>query len=324
VTDVLEVALRLVLVLVAFLTLPLLVGQAEHKAMAHMQSRLGPMYAGGFHGWAQLVADGVKFAQKEDLVPAAADRTVFKLAPAVGLIPYLVVLVAIPVAPGGGVAQELDAGIFFVIAVMGVGVLGSLMAGWASANKYSLLGGLRSAAQLMAYELPFLLAAASVAMAAGTLSLSGIVEAWEPWWLLWQLPGGVVFFIAGLAELQRPPFDMPVADSEIIFGAYTEYTGLRFALFLLAEYVGIVVLAALTTVLFLGGWKGPFDTSLGGAPGVVWTLLKTFALSFVVIWLRVSYPRLREDQLQRLAWQGLVPVALAQLALTGVVAVAIS
>jgi NADH-quinone oxidoreductase subunit H len=323
VSDVLEVALRLVLVLVAFLTLPLLVGQAEHKAMAHMQSRLGPMYAGGFHGWAQLVADGVKFAQKEDLVPAAADRTVFKLAPAVGLIPYLVVLVAIPVAPGR-VAQELDAGIFFVIAVMAVGVLGSLMAGWASANKYSLLGGLRSAAQLMAYELPFLLAAASVAMAAGTLSLSGIVETWEPWWLLWQLPGGVVFFIAGLAELQRPPFDMPVADSEIIFGAYTEYTGLRFALFLLAEYVGIVVLAALTTVLFLGGWKGPFDTSLGGAPGVVWTLLKIFALSFVVIWLRVSYPRLREDQLQRLAWQGLVPVALAQLALTGVVAVAIS
>ena len=322
VTELLEVVLRLALILVAFLTLPLLVGQAEHKAMAHMQSRLGPMYAGGFHGWAQLVADGVKFAQKEDLVPAAADRTVFKLAPAVGLIPYLVVLVAIPVAPGR-VAQELDAGIFFVIAVMGIGVLGSLMAGWASANKYSLLGGLRSAAQLMAYELPFLLAAASVAMAAGTLSLSGIVEAWEPWWLLWQLPGGVVFFIAGLAELQRPPFDMPVADSEIIFGAYTEYTGLRFALFLLAEYVGIVVLAALTTVLFLGGWKGPFDTALGGAPGVVWTLVKIFALSFVVIWLRVSYPRLREDQLQRLAWQGLVPVALAQLALTGVVAVAL-
>jgi len=323
VTELLEVVLRLALILVAFLTLPLLVGQAEHKAMAHMQSRLGPMYAGGFHGWAQLVADGVKFAQKEDLVPAAADRTVFKLAPAVGLIPYLVVLVAIPVAPGR-VAQELDAGIFFVIAVMGIGVLGSLMAGWASANKYSLLGGLRSAAQLMAYELPFLLAAASVAMAAGTLSLSGIVEAWEPWWLLWQLPGGVVFFIAGLAELQRPPFDMPVADSEIIFGAYTEYTGLRFALFLLAEYVGIVVLAALTAVLFLGGWKGPFDTALGGAPGVVWTLVKIFALSFVVIWLRVSYPRLREDQLQRLAWQGLVPVALGQLALTGVVAVAIS
>ena len=321
-TEVLEVVLRLALVLAAFLTVPLLVGQIEHKAMAHMQSRLGPMYAGGFHGWAQLVADGVKFAQKEDIVPADADRTVFRIAPAVAMLPYLVVLVAIPVAPGW-VGHDLDAGLFFVLAVMGVGVLGSLMAGWASANKFSLLGGLRTAAQLMAYELPFILAAASVAMAAGTLSLPGIVEAWQPWWLLWQLPGAVVFFVAGLAELQRPPFDMPVADSEIIFGAYTEYTGLRFAFFLLAEYAGIVVLSALTAVLFLGGWRGPFDDGLFGVVGVLWTLVKTIGLAFVVIWLRVSYPRLREDQLQRLAWQGLVPVALAQLALTGVVAVAL-
>ncbi|MGZ4637428.1 MAG: NADH-quinone oxidoreductase subunit NuoH [Actinomycetes bacterium] len=316
-SDALEVLLRAAVVLAVFLVLPLLVGQAEHKAMAHMQSRLGPMYAGGFHGWAQLVADGVKFAQKEDIVPAAADRTVFKLAPAVALIPYLVALVAIPLGPGL-VAQDLDVGIFFVLAVMAVGVLGALMGGWASANKFSLLGALRTAAQLMAYELPFILAAASVAMAAGTLSLTGIVEAWQPWWLLWQLPGAVVFFTAGLAELQRPPFDMPVADSEIIFGAYTEYTGLRFALFLLAEYAGIVVLCALTTVLFLGGWHGPYDDALGW----LWTLLKTLLLAFVVIWLRVSYPRLREDQLQRLAWQSLVPIALLQLALTGVVVVA--
>jgi NADH-quinone oxidoreductase subunit H len=316
-TEVLEAVLRIVLVMGVFLVLPLLVGQTEHKAMAHMQSRLGPMYAGGFHGWAQLVADGVKFAQKEDIVPAAADRAVFKLAPAVALIPYLVVLIAIPVGPAL-VAQPLDVGLFFVLAVMSVGVLGALMAGWASANKFSLLGALRTAAQLTAYELPFILAAASVAMAAGTLSLSGIVEAWQPWWLVWQLPGAVVFFVAGLAELQRPPFDMPVADSEIIFGAFTEYTGLRFALFLLAEYAGIVVLCALTTVLFLGGWHGPFADELGW----LWTLVKTMALAFVVIWLRVSYPRLREDQLQRLAWQGLVPVALVQLALTGVVAVA--
>lgn len=315
-TEVLEGALRLLLVLAAFLVLPLLVGQAEHKAMAHMQSRLGPMYAGGFHGWAQLIADGVKFVQKEDLVPASADRTVFKLAPAVALIPYLVVLVAVPVGPDL-VAQDLDAGLFFVLAVMAVGVLGALMAGWASANKFSLLGGLRTAAQLTAYELPFILAAASVAMAAGTVSLPAVVEAWEPWWLAWQLPGAVVFFVAGLAELQRPPFDMPVADSEIIFGAFTEYTGLRFALFLLAEYAGIVVLCALTAVLFLGGWHGPYPDALGW----LWTLVKTFALAFVVIWLRVSYPRLREDQLQRLAWQVLVPVALGQLALTGVVRV---
>lgn len=229
----------------------------------------------------------------------------------------MLVLVAIPVAPDGGVVQALDAGIFFVLAVMGVGILGSLMGGWASANKFSLLGGLRTAAQLMAYELPMLLAAASVAMAAGTLSLPGILGVWEWWWLPWQLIGAVVFFTAGLAELQRPPFDAPVADSEIIFGAYTEYTGLRFALFLLAEYAGIVVVSALTAVLFLGGWHGPAADSLGW----VWMLLKTGVLAFGVIWLRVSYPRLREDQIQRLAWTALVPLALFQIALTGVVKV---
>jgi NADH-quinone oxidoreductase subunit H len=312
-----EIILRLALVLVAFLLLPLIVGQLEHKTMAHMQSRLGPMYAGGFHGWAQLIADGVKFAQKEAVTPKAADRIVFALAPGVALIPYLVVLVVIPIGPGDAVGQALDVGLFFVLAVTAVGVLGTLMAGWASANKFSLLGGLRTAAQLMAYELPIVLAAASVAMAAGTLSLTGIVEEWRPWWLVWQLAAAFVFFIGGLAELQRPPFDMPVADSEIIFGPYTEYSGLRFALFLLAEYAGIVVLSALTAVLFLGGWKGPFDDQLWW----LWTLAKTIALSFVVIWLRVSYPRLREDQLQKFAWAGLIPVALLQLALTGVVKV---
>lgn len=272
--DALDVTLRLLVVFVVFLTFPLIVGQTEHKVMAHMQGRLGPMYAGGFHGWAQLVADGVKFAQKEDVVPADADRRIFQLAPAVALLPYLLVLLAIPVGPGeGAVGQVVDAGVFFVLAVMGVGVLGSLMAGWSSANKFSLLGGLRTAAQLLAYELPMLLTAASV------------------------------------------------ADSEIIFGAYTEYTGLRFALFLLAEYAGIVVLCGLTTVLFLGGWHGPW-----GADGLgwVWTLLKAAVLAFVVIWLRVTYPRLREDQLQKLSWTLLVPLSLAQIALTGIVKVVIA
>jgi NADH-quinone oxidoreductase subunit H len=309
----LEFVLRVVGVLVAFLVAPLVVGQAEHKVMAHMQSRLGPMYAGGFHGWAQLVADGVKFVQKESVTPAAADKHVFEWAPVVAILPYMAALAAIPIAPGI-VGADLDAGLFFVLAVMSIGVLGSLMAGWASGNKYSLLGGLRVAAQLMSYELPFVLSAASVAVAAGTLSFTGIVEQWNPLWLLWQLPGLVVFFIAGLAELQRPPFDMPVADSEVIFGPYTEYTGLRFALFLLAEYAGIVVLAALTTVLFLGGWSGPGPDSIGW----IWALLKIAIVSLVVIWVRVAFPRLRADQLQKLAWQGLVPVALIQLALTGV------
>ncbi|RAY15226.1 NADH-quinone oxidoreductase subunit NuoH [Actinomadura craniellae] len=319
--EVLEVVLKLLGLAAAFAVLPLLVGQAEHKVMAHMQGRLGPMYAGGFHGWAQLVADGVKFAQKEDVVPRDADRRIFKLAPAVALVPYLVALAVIPVGPDGQVVLDLGLGLFFALAVMGVGVIGAIMAGWASANKYSLLGGMRVAAQLMSYELPMVFAASSVAMAAGTLSLSGVVEEWRWWWLPWQAVGAVVFFVAGLAELRRPPFDMPVADSEIIFGPYTEYGGLRFAFFLLAEYAGIVVLSALTAVLFLGGWKGPFlDAELGW----LWTLTKVFALSFVVIWLRVSYPRMREDQLQRLAWGVLVPLSLAQLALTGVVKVAIS
>ncbi|HEX5741841.1 MAG TPA: complex I subunit 1 family protein [Pilimelia sp.] len=313
-----ELALRVAAVLAAFLTLPLVVGQAEHKVMAHMQGRLGPMYAGGFHGWAQLLADGVKFAQKEDITPRGADGPVFRLAPAVALLPYLVVLLAIPLGPGDLVAQPLDIGLFFVLAVLGVGVVSLLMAAWASANKYSMLGGLRGAAQLLGYELPLVLSAASVAMAAGTLSLPGIVAAWRPWWLLWQLPALLVFFVAGLAEIRRPPFDMPVADSELVFGYLTEYTGLRFALFLLAEYVGIVVLAALTTVLFLGGWRGPLADEIGW----LWTLLKVAAVSFVVIWIRVATPRLREDQLQRLCWQGMVPLALAQLVVTAGVVVA--
>jgi NADH-quinone oxidoreductase subunit H len=312
----LELILRVVLVLGAFLTLPLVVGQMEHKAMAHMQGRLGPMYAGGFHGWAQLVADGVKFVQKEEIVPAAADKTVFRLAPAVGLLPYLFVLLVIPLGPDL-VALPLDVGLFMVLAVVGVGVVGMLMAAWASANKYSLLGGLRGAAQLLGYELPFVLSAASVAMAAGTLSLSGIVEAWRPWWLIWQAPAMLIFFVSGVAEIRRPPFDMPIADSELVFGYMTEYTGLRFALFLLAEYAGIVVISALTTVLFLGGWHGPFSDQLGW----LWTLIKIFAVSFVIIWLRVSYPRLREDQLQRLCWLVLVPLALVQLVVTAVVRV---
>jgi NADH-quinone oxidoreductase subunit H len=251
--------------------------------------------------------------QKEDVVPAAADRTVFRLAPAVALLPYLIVLVVVPVGPGL-VGEDLDIGLFFVLAVMGVGVIGTLMGGWSSANKFSLLGGIRVAAQLMAYELPFVLAGASVAMAAGTLSLTGIVEAWRPWWLLWQGIALVVFFVAGLAELQRPPFDMPVADAEIVFGPYTEYGGLRFALFILAEYAGIVVLSALTAVLFLGGWHGPLEDALGW----LWTLVKTLLVAFVVIWVRVAYPRMREDQLQRLSWQGLVPLVLLQLAITAV------
>lgn len=307
----LEILVKTALVMGAFLTLPLLVGQTEHKVMAHMQGRLGPMEA-GFHGIGQLVADGIKFVQKEDITPARADKHVFRLAPAVALIPYLVALAVIPLS-AAWVAADVPGSLLFVLAVTSVGVVGTLMAGWGSGNKYSLIGGLRAGAQLVSYELPMVLAAASVAMAAGSLSLVGIAEAWSPWWLLWQLPGAFVFLTAAVAELQRTPFDAPIADAEIVFGPFTEYSGLRFAFFLLSEYAGIVVMSLLFAVLYLGGWSGPWSDVLGP----VWTLLKGLAVAVVIIWLRVAWPRVREDQLQRFAWTVLLPVALGQLALTG-------
>jgi NADH-quinone oxidoreductase subunit H len=273
-----------------------------------MQARLGPMEAGAFHGWAQLMADGAKFIQKEDIVPAAADRAVFSIAPGVALVPYLVVLVVIPF--GGDIfALNLDIGIFFVLAMSSIGVLGVLMAGWSSANKFSLMGALRAAAQLIAYELPLVLAAAAAVMLAGTLSLLGIVEAQQQiWYVIPLAPLFIVFMISAVAELTRPPFDMPVADSEIIFGAYTEYTGLKFAFFLLSEYGGIVVMSAVAAVLFLGGFL-PLP-GLSMIPGPIWMFGKIFALSFVIVWLRATFPRLREDQLQRFAWIKLVPITL--------------
>ena len=250
----LALLLKTLLVVGFFLVVPLVVGYMEHKVLAHMQARLGPMEAGGFHGWAQLVADGVKFIQKEDVVPAAADRTVFSLAPAVALIPYIATLVVLPF--GATVfAIDLDVGIFFVMAMASVGVIGVLMAGWSSANKFSLIGALRAAAQLIAYELPLVLAAAAVVMLAGTMSLVGSSRRNRTCGTSCRcFPMFVVFMIASVAELTRPPFDMPVADSEIIFGAYTEYTGLKFAFFLLAEYGGIVVMSGVAATLFLGGY----------------------------------------------------------------------
>jgi NADH-quinone oxidoreductase subunit H len=308
-----ELLLRVVVVVVVFIVMALVVGQTEHKVMAHMQGRLGPMYAGGYHGWAQLLADAVKFLQKEDITPRAADRWVFRVAPGVALAPYLVVFAVIPLSPKV-VGADLPASALFALAVGSLGIMGVLMAGWSSANKYALLGGMRAGAQLLSYELPMVLSVASVALAAGSLSLTGIVAAWHPLWLLWQLPGALVFLIAAVAELKRTPFDMPVAEPEIVMGPLTEYTGLRFAFFMLSEYAGIAVMSLLFSVIFLGGWHGPFSDALGP----VWTLLKSAMISVFIVWLRVAWPRLREDQLQRLAWLVLVPLALAQLALTAV------
>ena len=300
--------LKTVAVMGFFLVVPLGIGYIEHKGLAHMQARLGPMEAGNFHGWAQLVVDGVKFIQKEDVVPAAADRHVFSLAPAVAMIPYIAILVVLPISDSW-FAENLDVGIFFVLAMSSVSVIGIMMAGWSSANKFSLIGALRAAAQLIAYELPLVIAAAAVVMQAGTLSMVGIAEAQHHlWFIIPQLPGFLIFMMAAFAELQRPPFDMPIADSEIIFGAYTEYTGLKFAFFLLAEYGGIVAFSGIAAVLYLGGYQ-----PLPGIPipGPLMMMGKIGALAFFFIWLRATYPRLREDQLQRFSWLVLIPLSLA-------------
>ena len=299
--------LKTVLVMAFFLIVPLVVGYAEHKVLAHMQSRLGPMEAGVFHGWAQLIADGVKFIQKENVVPEAADRTIFTLAPAVAMVPYIAILVVLPFSDSL-FALDLDIGIFFVMAMSSVSVIGVLMAGWSSANKFSLIGALRAAAQLIAYELPLVLAAAGVVMLSGVTSMVGIVEAQESMWYVIPLfPLFLIFLVASLAELSRTPFDMPIADSEIIFGAYTEYGGLKFAFFLLAEYAGIVALSGIAAVLFLGGYQGLPGIPL---PDPIWMAGKIGVLSFFIIWLRATYPRLREDQLQRFAWLTLIPISL--------------
>jgi NADH-quinone oxidoreductase subunit H len=330
----LSIGLKLVLMVVFFLTAPLVAGYMEHKVLAHQQDRLGPMEAGIGpikHGVGQLVADGAKFIQKEDIIPAAADKWVFSIAPGVALVPALVIILVLPLGPGV-FGENLNAGVFFALAVSSVSVLGVLMAAWSSANKFSLMGGIRAAAQLIAYELPLVLGAAAVVLQVGSLSLVEIVEAQASyrifdilpmWYVLPHAVGFGLFFVASLAELNRPPFDMPIADSEIIFGHMTEYTGIKYAFFMLAEYAGMVVLSALATVMFLGGWyilpgvpPPAFDLWfipaewVAGLIGVGVTMGKIFALVFVMVWFRATFPRLREDQLQRMSWLILIPLGL--------------
>lgn len=297
-------------------------GYVLHKEMAHMQHRLGPMYAGGWHGWAQTLADGIKFIYKEDIIPASADRRVFSLAPAIIFVPVLMLYLVLPIDANLYV-EDLDVGLFYLLAVGSVGSIGVIMAGWASANKYALIGALRAAGQLIAYELPIVLSAAAVAMLAGTLSLTGIVEAQEWPYIVW--PPGIglalfLLFLAGaMAEMSLPPFDMPVAESELITGPFTEYTGMRFIFgFFFAETAHMVAFAAIAATLFLGGYKPIVPWSpLEVVPGVVWFFLKTAFMVFLLLWIRFSFPRLREDQLQKFAWKFLIPVSLALILATG-------
>ena len=325
----LAIIVKIVLIVGFFLTVPLVAGFVEHKGLAHMQARVGPMEA-IWHGVGQLPADGIKFLQKEDIIPDAADKWIFSIAPGIALVPAMVILVAVPLGPGA-FAENLDAGIFFALAVSSVSTIGVLLAGWASANKFSLMGGIRAAAQLIAYELPLVLGAAAVVVQTGTMSLVGIVESQTaytifgvPMWFVGpHIVGFLLFFVASLAELNRPPFDMPVADSELIFGHMTEYTGLRYAFFMLTEYAGMVVLSALTVVLFLGGWQ-PFpgialpEGIVGALVGAGVTVGKILALVFVMVWFRATFPRLREDQLQRISWLLFIPLGLLNIVIVAI------
>ncbi len=308
-------AVKVGIVLMIFPLAGIVGGYAEHKIMAHMQHRLGPMYPGGFHGWATTIADTVKFIYKEDIVPAAADQRVFRMAPAVILAPVIMTYLVIPV-DRTLIIEDLDVGVFYLLAISSVSVIGVLMAGWSSANKYALIGALRAAAQLIAYELPIVLSVASIVMLAGSLSLVGIVEAQDVPFVIW--PPGIgliaflIFLMGSVAEMTRPPFDMPVAESEIITGPFTEYSGIRFMLcYLGAEMGHIVAFAGVAATLFLGGYRSPIPWGpLEQVPGIIWFLLKTFFMIFLFMWIRPTFPRLREDQLQKFAWKVLIPVSL--------------
>jgi NADH-quinone oxidoreductase subunit H len=309
---------------------------AEVKVSAHMQHRVGPYYAGGRFGWAQPLADGLKFIQKEDLIPSAADGMVFRIAPYVVIMATLATFVVIPFGPDL-VVRDLDLGIFYLLAVSSLATLGVLMAGWASANKYSLIGGLRAAAQLIAYELPLILAVVAVVVQAGTMSLSGIVDAQAepvftirgfdislPFIIKGQLIGFVIFLIAAVAELSRIPFDMPIAESELTMGYLTEYSGLRFTMFFLGEYASMISLAAVASTLYLGGyWLPGVPDSLLNALGPGVLLAKVGLLCFIFIWIRWTWPRLREDQLQNLAWRWLIPLGLVNIVIAGIFKVAL-
>ena len=303
------------------------------KMMSHMQSRLGPMDPGGFHGWYQLIGDGVKFMQKEDIMPADADRKVFALAPAVVVMSTFLVFVVIPAGPRM-VVRDLDVGVFYALAVSSLSVIGVLMAGWASSNKYALMGALRAAAQLIAYELPLVLAVVGVVIQAGTMSLQGIVHFQQNgeifgWsgigfpFILTQFVGFALFMVAAQAELTQPPFDMPVAESELVAGYMVEYTGFRFLFFFIGEFGTAFAFAALAATLFLGGWSLPWvHGTAADVLGPIVLVAKVLLVAFLMFWARFTYPRFREDQLQAIAWKWLIPIGLLNILVTGVLKVA--
>ena len=328
--------LKIVIVLNATLVGVTYMVLLERKVIAWAQSRLGPMRVGPY-GILQPIADAVKLMIKEDITPVRADKWVFTAAPIISMVPALIVYAVIPFGPevnlfGRRVSlyvTDVNVGLLYVVSVASVGVYGIILAGYSSNSKYPLLAGLRASAQLISYEVAVTLTLVSVILVAGTLSMVGIVRAQESghvWFAFVQPMAFGIFFIGGLAETNRAPFDLPEAEQELTGGFHTEYSGMRFALFFLAEYANMIVVSSVATTLFLGGWLRPFPNVaalgfLDFVPAWMWFLVKSFLFLYVFIWVRATLPRYRYDQLMRLGWKVLIPLAILNLVVTAVIRV---
>jgi NADH-quinone oxidoreductase subunit H len=284
----------------------------ERKVAAHMQLRPGPMEV-GYHGAIQTVADALKLMGKELITPDEVDKPIFWLAPIVVFLPVLLSFLVVPFSKTW-LIRDMNVGIVLILAFSTLAVLAILMAGWSSNNKYAVFGAIRSVAQNIAYEIPLLITVMSIILMVGSFKLSDIVAAQGTYWFVVLQPLAFILYITcATAETNRAPFDLPEAESELVAGFHTEYSGMRFALFFLAEYTNMFIVSAIATVLFLGGWHGPF------LPGVIWFLLKVYALIFLMMWFRWTFPRVRFDQLITFAWKILIPLAFANLLLTALV-----
>src|SRR5262245_23674594 len=328
--------LKIVIVLNATLVGVTYMVLLERKVIAWAQSRLGPMRVGPY-GILQPVADAVKLMIKEDITPVRADKWVFTAAPIISMVPALIVYAVIPFGPevslfGRKVSlyiTDINVGLLYIVSVASVGVYGIILAGYASNSKYPLLASLRASAQLSSYEVAVTLTLVSVILMSGTLSMVGIVNAQynaHVWYLFAQPLAFGLVLIGGLAETNRAPFDLPEAEQELTGGFHTEYSGMRFALFFLAEYANMIVVSSVVTTLFLGGWLPPFPNTswvhfLYVVPSWIWFFLKSFAFLYLFIWIRATLPRYRYDQLMRLGWKVLIPLAIANLIVTGIVKV---
>ncbi len=283
---------------------------AERKVAGHMQRRIGPKEVGPY-GLIQPIADAIQLLGKEILTPREVDRPLYYLAPIIIFVPVLVSFIVIPFDASLQV-KDINVGILVILAFSSLSVFSILMAGWGSNNKYALIGAIRSVAQNIAYEIPLLLALLPVIMMVNSFSLKTIVEAQKGlWFVVYQPLAFCIYFISAVAETNRTPFDLPEAESELVAGYHTEYSGMRFALFFLAEYTNIFIVSAIAVTFFLGGYQGPF------LPGIIWFLLKSYLLVFVIMWLRWTYPRVRFDQLLNVSWKALIPLAFINLLITG-------